>query len=577
MHSGNLGRLQLFTAFAGIIKTVSMTVINITISERIRVTAVISWTGTDGMHGHHTPIGISEMTWTTPLHTANHRRLAINLSNITDILNLTPKVTLPYTKLWSPNTSSMHPQLSACMNLADATCVLALPTANAAPEQRLRLLVTMRSHVSLPTMKERQPSQEGSGDNADAGEQALAVPQPWKPAKTIWLLDCAIKIREMFDEILETSEEVELYLHFHNRISLMPGASGFNANTFGNNTSLKMFFLALTQAFWEEVEGCFFTSQEQRRSKFKFLFCLIWGITCFPVFQFPGPSAALPHVAEGNRWVIIMRKKANGGHAEGKCSSVASCPGNTKPPLVIHCTHTANQSVTTKSTLPKSLNCTVTFLKFKSKSGAMGDRLHESIPSVSQSTRSTLRAPHWPRSTRFKAPAGSARAAKAHVAAWRSRGDTVFPLSHVPLMICRWAELLASVVLRGVPQRRKTIQMGFNLQHCTDCPFKIIIPEHRLQKLFPQCVCLLGITVFLFYSSTETLESGHTEQFSSKHSGLAASIPIEAKKLIQLNERPDEHQSQPKRRMRDWLAKRGAGKKEHDLPLRRVKSPQLHP
>lgn len=25
--------------------------------------------------------------------------------------------------------------------------------------------------------------------------------QPWKPAKTIWL--CAIKIREMFDEILE--------------------------------------------------------------------------------------------------------------------------------------------------------------------------------------------------------------------------------------------------------------------------------------------------------------------------------------------------------------------------------------
>lgn len=42
--------------------------------------------------------------------------------------------------------------------------------------------------------------------------------QPWKPTKTIWLLDCAIKIREMFDEILETSEEVELYLHFHNRI-----------------------------------------------------------------------------------------------------------------------------------------------------------------------------------------------------------------------------------------------------------------------------------------------------------------------------------------------------------------------
>lgn len=81
--------------------------------------------------------------------------------------------------------------------------------------------------------------------------------------------------------------------------------------------------------------------------------------------------------------------------------------------------------VQAKSTLPKSLNCTVTFLKFKSKSGAMGDRLHESIPSVSQSTRSTLRALHWPRSTRFKAPAGSARAAKAHVAAWRSRGDTV--------------------------------------------------------------------------------------------------------------------------------------------------------
>lgn len=71
--------------------------------------------------------------------------------------------------------------------------------------------------------------------------------------------------------------------------------------------------------------------------------------TCFPVFQFSGPSAALPHMAEGNRWVIIMRKKANGGHAEGKCSSVASCPGNTKPPLVIHCTHTTNPSVTSKA------------------------------------------------------------------------------------------------------------------------------------------------------------------------------------------------------------------------------------
>lgn len=78
------------------------------LSEFLFPTAIhSSWTGTDGMHGHHTPIGISEMTWTTPLHTTNHRRLAINLSNITDILNLTPKVTPPYTKLWSPNTSSM--------------------------------------------------------------------------------------------------------------------------------------------------------------------------------------------------------------------------------------------------------------------------------------------------------------------------------------------------------------------------------------------------------------------------------------------------------------------------------------
>lgn len=48
-----------------------------------------------------------------------------------------------------------------------------------------------------------------------------------------------------------------------------------NANTFGNNISLKMFFLAPTWAFREEVKGWFSTSREQGRPKFKILFCQI--------------------------------------------------------------------------------------------------------------------------------------------------------------------------------------------------------------------------------------------------------------------------------------------------------------
>lgn len=39
----------------------------------------------------------------------------------------------------------------------------------------------------------------------------------------------------------------------------------------------------------------------------------------------------------------------------------------------------------------------------------------------------------------------------------------------------------------------------------------------------------MGIKVFLFYSSAETLEGRHKEQFPDKHSGLAACIPTKTK------------------------------------------------